>query len=106
MDEKEYIEREALLKKLDSDLARWADSAAEYKEDKSGLHAMQEAILYVIAAPAADVVEVVRCKDCIHFLNDTAYCRNNGNRYCEYDEVMHDDEHFCSYGERKEQDHG
>lgn len=59
MAEKEYIERGALLEKLNSDLARWVDSATEYKEDRSGMHAMKEAILYAVAAPAADVVEVV-----------------------------------------------
>lgn len=49
--------------------------------------------------PAADVVEVVRCKDCMHFceiIGVTSYCSNryglNGKIHC-------DD--FCSYGERK-----
>ena len=52
----------------------------------------------------ADVVEVVRCKDCIHFLNDTEYCVKNKEQYCEYDETIHDDNHFCRYGERKEKE--
>ena len=45
-------------------------------------------------APTADVVEVVRCKDCKHFESD----------FCRYDFALNfccgDD--FCSYGERKE----
>lgn len=54
--------------------------------------------------PTADVVEVVRCKDCEHWK-----CNPNTDRYgvCEkasYDDfevVMHAGD-FCSYGERKE----
>jgi hypothetical protein len=49
--------------------------------------------------PAADVVEVVRCKDCKHGrifglkkqLVDCPY----------YDDHMVDFDHFCSYGERR-----
>ena len=58
-------------------------------------------------APAADVVEVVRCKDCVssrplnrkdRFENaydiDCVYCMLNGDG--------RDRDGFCSYGERKE----
>lgn len=44
--------------------------------------------------PAADVVEVVRCRDC------TGY---NGSGYCRRLAVSAYDNDFCSYGERKEQ---
>lgn len=44
--------------------------------------------------PAADVVEVVRCKDCIHCERGICYYPNV--RY-----VSHDKNHFCSYGEKK-----
>ena len=48
-------------------------------------------ISIVECQPTADVVEVVRCKDCESY---------NGHRYCNYhaDPVMDDD--FCSYGEK------
>lgn len=46
--------------------------------------------------PAADVVEVVRCKDCKHYQKDMLF----GNAYCDGRQVKPDD--FCSYGERKE----
>lgn len=49
--------------------------------------------------PTVDAVEIVRCKDCIHY---TSYC-------CHYHEADKDGmpiymnkEDFCSYGERKE----
>ena len=56
-------------------------------------------------APTADIVEVVRCKDCKYCFH---YGRPNYERYeCEYygtsDEVVDYVEpmHYCSYGERK-----
>lgn len=50
----------------------------------------------------ADFVEVVRCKDCIHFSNDTDYCREHNKGYCEFDNVIKSPTYFCSYGERKD----
>lgn len=48
---------------------------------------------------ADDVVKVVRCKDCIHWSNDSI-------GYCKYHEIYpsrHDlDDFFCADGERKE----
>lgn len=48
--------------------------------------------------PFADVVEVVRCKDCINVTEQTneavIRCRLSGRNY--------PNNHFCSYGERKE----
>lgn len=37
-------------------------------------------------------VEVVRCKDCVHY---------NGHRYCEYFATPVLDNDYCSYAERK-----
>ena len=43
--------------------------------------------------PKADVVEVVRCKDCVH--------RNPNCYKCMRDNLWHDKYDFCSYGKRK-----
>ena len=64
------------------------------------------AIKELEAFPTADVVEVVRCKDCKHLLQDLSereahLCMRNG---LERVGVNLDD--FCSYGERKETDNG
>lgn len=55
--------------------------------------------------PSADVVEVVRCRDCEYWK-----CNPNTDRYgsCKkvsYDdfEVVMEDDDFCSYGERKDE---
>lgn len=51
--------------------------------------------------PAADVAEVVRCKDCEHLVNTTINA--NGFLICDISdkEIAPDD--FCSYGERREE---
>jgi len=56
----------------------------------------------ICRTPAADVVEVVRCKDCAHA---TFYACKNDACYkgiiCEYRIGTDDENFFCSYGERK-----
>lgn len=49
--------------------------------------------------PTADVVEVVRCKDC---RMAEEYLMVDGWYYCNNNELSHKPNHFCSYGERKE----
>lgn len=48
--------------------------------------------------PSEDVVEVVRCKDCMY--NDSGWCgaQEYGTRHVE-------DNDYCSLGEREEQEH-
>lgn len=48
--------------------------------------------------PTADVVEVVRCKDCKHFVDEGMYCSNNI--------ITMFDHFYCYYGERREDDKG
>ena len=43
-------------------------------------------------APTIDAIEVVRCKDCIHYENDESVCR--------IDDMIVDDTDYCSYGEK------
>ena len=44
------------------------------------------------ATPTADVVEVVRCKDCKYY--DRGICYHPTVKY-----VAHDKNHYCNYGE-------
>lgn len=48
-------------------------------------------------APAADVVPVVRCKDCKHFVNATINA--NGFLICDISDMEIAPDDFCSYGE-------
>ena len=50
----------------------------------------------VLSTPTADVVEVVRCRDCV-------YCNEHHN-VCHYGEGRDvKPDHYCSYGERKDE---
>ena len=51
------------------------------------------------AAPTADVVEVVRCKDCKYSEKWRTVC------YCKIWRIVHDmgEDGFCGYAERKEE---
>ena len=55
----EYIEREALRKILEN----WRVAHADV-DDEQGCGLLEDVICEVDAQTAADVVEVVRCKDC------------------------------------------
>ena len=65
--------------------------------------AFEIAIDLIKEIPTADVVKVVRCKDCN--LRDTEMCPM---MYWECGILLGytEDIHFCSYGERKEQNDG
>ena len=90
----EYIEREALLENLRNSHRYHAGNSRE------------ESLLYrdiriVNEQPAADVVPVVRCKDCKYGevdepedFPDQYYCHEG----CGWNKG----DFFCSYGERKE----
>lgn len=94
----EYIEREALLERMATDLGVLWESWGEREHYVDGF---ELAMYFAESAPAADVVEVVRCKDCVH----GTLCENRaGADYvdCALDDastrLLHD---FCSYGERR-----
>lgn len=55
--------------------------------------------------PTVDVVEVIRCKDCKHYLNSTEKCGLIDTRlhFYETNKVWASDS-FCSWGERSECD--
>ena len=92
---KEYIERQTLLHKI-----RWASSA-------------EEAVMSVRRIPAADVVEVVRCRECKYWGDEAGELqRSDGVLFarCKVHNYLLDGRHtgwcptendFCSYGERK-----
>ena len=80
----DYIRREDALKAVD-DIVCDADDA-ERTCDR------------IIDLPSADVVPVVRCKDCKHSREDELWHM----RWCKGLTVK--DEHFCADGERKDDD--
>ena len=117
-----YIKRSDLAAKLtDLMLSPWASrtNLAYAAGREEALHLIQDMINGEVPdymkIPAADVVEVVRCKDCIHrpFSTEpgktsgfaveapdwTCPCYNPGDGYYSW---VPDDDFFCADGERKE----
>ena len=56
--------------------------------------AVAMAVKALSALPSADAVEVVRCKDCYHYIAERRLCFVNVSEFEPTD--------FCSYGERKD----
>ena len=75
-------------------MARYIDAELAVKQKSEGLNAVYDLTDledYLAGIPTADVVEVVRCKDCKHW--------NNGDCYRLELSLPSD---FCSYGERSD----
>ena len=90
----DYISRERLILQLND----WMLQNAPVKDgdDPTRADTILDAIKMVEDSPAADVVEVVRCRECCRYDPETHYCENTG---CEWDPWE-----FCSDGERKDGD--
>ena len=88
----EYIEREALIEHMQ-----------ECKDENAfTLMATGYAYSFIEAAPSANVVEVVRCKDCRMFVDNKSALTTHCTRERKNLNVKPDD--FCSYGERRCED--
>ena len=103
MGKTKYIDAEALIDELDRQMA---DLEADVKADKDNVFLIGLAHISVVSTindfPAADVVEVVRCKDCKY-----AYMTTDGEcKYCDIwfpDEKEYlDGDYYCASGERKD----
>ena len=90
MADKQYIERGAVLAKIDAVFFKTDPSSEEQLGFLKSRGIIRE-------HPAADVVEVCRCKDCTHMIV-TGWCSLHDTPMEKHD--------FCSYGERKEADNG
>ena len=55
----------------------------------------------LLRQPAADVAEVVRCKDCEYLVNTTINA--NGFLICDISDMELAPDAFCSYGERRDE---
>jgi len=90
-----YIDADALVSKLDSFAKKYSDlGKAEVVKDYIW------ASVVVEASPTADVVEVVRCKECKHYDLFYGDCQHPRNDHQEFN-VMQEETDFCSCGERR-----
>lgn len=84
---KEYIEREAARDLMERALED--DWEIQYADDR------------LDEIPAADVVEVVRCRDCRYFYNGFMKCCTN-----HFGVVLTDENGFCHHAKRREDEGG
>ena len=96
----EYIDKDALMETLKDAHKRLIETIGHTRHTIGFEGAMD----YVEEAPAADVVEVVRCKDCKH--HEELLNNNDENVLCWVHglDVIVDGNGYCNYGERKEQE--
>lgn len=88
----EYIERKAVINKVNEIPAHFDNGDIRY--------GIELAIQTIKDTPTADVVEVVRCKDCRHYVAE--YCTRDIKSRTNMFYMRADD--FCSYGERKDEE--
>lgn len=90
-----YIDADRLKEEIDE----WLDSVGTALVGK-GMSYYAELMGCIDETPTADVVEVVRCRDCKHYVLNTLgikFCSESRGLTLPYDET------FCSYGKRKVQ---
>jgi hypothetical protein len=94
----EYIEREKLSFHLASEIENCGEDDSSHRPIAYGsMLGLKTALSYVNTLPSADVVKVVRCKDCKHRTNK-GICEKFRQRYPFFPE----DDFFCGFGELKE----
>ena len=94
----EYIDREKVIEEIYS----WLDSVGSIVIGK-GLSSYGELIGCMQDVPTADVVEVVRCKDCFFYQKDKELAKANyldPEKYCALLICEIDKNGFCSYGKK------
>ena len=104
--DKDYIDRELLLKDISETVIFTVRGGAELPTaEMRGANKVKDRIL---SAPAVDVVEVVRCKECV-FAKDPEFYESSGRTAyscCleEQDGIITPrwDNDYCSYGEWRE----
>lgn len=98
----EYIEREKLLNELQEEID-FETTIYTKEQNKYFNMGLKCAVRDVKSQPTADVVKVVRCKDCKHCHE---YQKWNFDKYlgCNFNGEIYEVEptHFCRYGEVKE----
>lgn len=91
-----YIDKEKLLKDIESTVLFTAKTDAIQTNEMRGANKVIDRIK---AAPAEDVVEVVRCKDCERYEYDEEYVTG----FCfKLDKpFVTSENHYCSHGRKR-----
>ena len=100
---KEYVEREVISEGIRKYYYKNPPNSSYQEGFDRGLDKAQRVIL---DAPVADVVEVVRCRECVHWKPIGSKAGNSFSDMeyiggCEFTKYCRRESDFCSYGERK-----
>ena len=95
----DYIKRDALLEARELAICAY-ENAGVFNADAIRNH-LKPLLDAAVDTPAADVAEVVRCKDCEYLVNTTINA--NGFLICDISDMEIASDDFCSYGERREE---
>lgn len=94
----EYIDREKLTKHIEDEIEAFGNPSESQKPlAYGGVLALRYCKSVAVTLPTADVVEVVRCKDCKYYDNEQCYHRRHDHHG---QSVYQEEDDFCSYGEK------
>ena len=106
----EKIEREAAIAALDEfRLNQTVSKYATVMQCRAARDAISRATKALESLPAADVITVVRCRECMHWKPTESKAGNSFSDMeyiggCEFTNYCRRESDFCSYGERKDGD--
>ena len=100
----EYIERESLLIDVDSIISMMHVQARGEPIQESAIKLVEKTRDYIASFPAADVAEVVRCKDCVW--RGREECAMFYRCDCGEQHTRETDNDYCSYGARMDKEAG
>ena len=95
---KEYIERYKAMQICEMHSQNCFNSCNSKGQDVADL-----ILDDIVTIPTADVVEVVRCKDCQHWFKLKCYVKNRTEKGNKNIHSCYADD-FCSYGERMDKE--
>lgn len=96
----EYIDRDALLSELKEEIEF---ETPMYTEEQNRYFncGLRCAIKDVNKQPAVDVVEVVRCKNCAHYIEMEGFeCNGRRVKICAWHDALRDENDYCSDSKR------
>ena len=97
----EYIDREKTVKALDKLCDRICQYSKKQRKFMCGACPLGDAFTVIEDdLPAADVVPVVRCKDCKHGTRIVCDLAGNEGIECRHGNIAHRLDWFCADGER------
>ena len=94
---KEYIERAIAVKKFEN-----YRRDCEEENDERAVQIFEDCVFELMDIPAADVAEVVRCKDCQYYQD--AKINKKGFLICPVSGMEITETDYCSYGTRMDKE--